>query len=1025
MNGKGSARSYVSSAFVLVGALAASCAHEERRAPHSARPPDERAARLPEIAPPQYLVADPASNGVVAVRLANGALGLVVDKARVLTGYGEPRVASEEPDRALRGAARIPTRFGGGFLFWTDAELYRADAFDGALRAIVRLPDPIADLSFSPKSLLVHTHDGERWAIALPSGERAKIDPLGVVDAEGLDDGRALAFNDQGAAFASTDGGAHWTDVTANVKSSPTRVGVVDGDVWLFESGGGAHRLESDGRLSFFDKAPAAEPVELRPRDPRWHGADPVLRTAFRVGAAVDETTAIVADGGDIVRVDVRTGELLSVDAGRLPPDASCEAVPTASDVLFACVTRAQGVPGVFGGSGGAGTAFVVAHTLSGETVVEQSFAERGAFYASDDGGLAFAGPCTGASAPGRDHGACVRQPGGTWQDVDLSALATDAGQGDVNVARWVPRADGRAVALVLDPTPGIYDPRAGVIAPVAVEARDALAQGLSFVHGVHRGKALGHAAGVVDWSWSFVASGALRGWQRQGGSIDVGEDGAVTRSPWSFELVASGPRALGKSKDGRLYQSTDHGGTWVEVASPPTGGASVELRACSSAGCDLGGFYRVGWAARPPRGDAARTKVRPPPEIRRSAAAELSCRASGPPRIKILPRTDRSPEDLGLGALRLATAPPEKEDVSYVRTPLARELPNPVHELASADADNPSLRALVSGYATEGNGDAIEVLGPDKNPRALRRTLAFVPAFDPTSTVKRGVIAMSEVIAAGRAIGMSSDEVLGEDMTDQGAVALVTPADPSAPSDLAFHTPRGVLAYVRSTERVRVVIRPPQNEGIVVSGAALPGDEAVFLEVESSGVGHVFKVAQGGISDLFDVSPTLTDTEFYPANPDAVAVGPKNEIGVLRTASGSDPASALDPALLLVPAMPPVALAPWSTLTLASDPECKRDPGWRATLQVIAPWVKISAPELHPQDGLMLARVKWSAARVCLEGLEVRLPSVDLRIREPSGAPDAQALHTWLVAKNGVFARVGIGEGTEWRQPLECALVR
>jgi hypothetical protein len=30
----------------------------------------------------------------------------------------------------------------------------------------------------------------------------------------------------------------------------------------------------------------------------------------------------------------------------------------------------------------------------------------------------------------------------------------------------------------------------------------------------------------------------------------------------------------------------------------------------------------------------------------------------------------------------------------------------------------------------------------------------------------------------------------------------------------------------------------------------------------------------------------------------------------------------------------------------------------------------------------------------------------------------------TWLVAKGSTFARIGVAEGVEWRQPLECNVV-
>src|SRR5262249_1212034 len=156
---------------------------------------------------------------------------------------------------------------------------------------IARVPDTIDTISFPPKSLLARTHNGERWAVGLPNGERAAVLPLGVADVQGLDDGRALAFNDQGAVFTSTDRGGHSTDATGQVKSSPTKVSIVAGEVWVEESNGGASRLEPDGRLSWFDKGPADTPPELRIKDPRWRGGEPPLRAAFRGGASIDDSS--------------------------------------------------------------------------------------------------------------------------------------------------------------------------------------------------------------------------------------------------------------------------------------------------------------------------------------------------------------------------------------------------------------------------------------------------------------------------------------------------------------------------------------------------------------------------------------------------------------------------------------------------------------------------------------------------------------------------------------------------------------
>jgi hypothetical protein len=977
------------------------------------------------VGPPQYVVADPSPrSNVVALPLGSGgALGLVVDKTRIVVGRGEPHVGADIPEAPLTGVRPIPSRMGGGYLFWTENDVYRADTFDAPLRPLAHFGDAIQNMSLAPKFALVRTSNGERWALGLPSGERVAMEPLGASDVEGLDDGRALAFNDSGAAFSSMDGGAHWVDVTTQIKSSPSRVAVIEDELWLFESSGGALRLEPDGQLSSFDKQPPEKPAEMRARDPRWRGAEAPLRTAFHSGASIDDSTAILVEQGDIVRVDVHTGEIAGILSGKLPPDARCEAVPTANDVLFACLSRGSQQ------AGGGPSAFVVSHTLSGDApTVEQTFQAPSQFYASDDGGLAMAGPCSGPPSNAQDHGVCVRQPGGSWQDYDVSALAGDGGAGDVNVARWIPRADGRAVALVLDPTPGIYDPRSGQLAPVEAGGREVLAQGLTPGYAKYRrhlgGGILfdaGLGAGLVDWSWSFSASGSLRGWQRHGGIVEISDEGKVTRSPYSFDLVAAGPLALGRTPEGRYYQSTDHGGTWTEVAGPPSGAAAGDLRACSTAGCDLGGFYRIGWAVRPPRVEAPLAPAKLAPAVRRTRPVEMSCRPTGPARVSTLPRTNSSPDDLGLGSNRLPVAG-DRTEVAFVRNTIPRSIVNPIHRVQSGDSDNPALRAMLTGFGTTKDGETIEVAGPNKSASSLRRTFSFVPPFDPAAPVKKAIFAMSEVLAAGRAIGMTNDEILSDDMTENGNVVPVTPADPAAAGELAFHNERGLLVRVRASERVKVAMRPAQNEGVVVSGVALSNDESAFLEVESGGVGHVFKVSASGVTDLFDLNPTATDAMFYPANPDALAVGPRGDLAVIRTGSGSDPASANDPALLLVSAMPPAALAPWSTLRLADDPACK-EPGWRATLQSIAPWIRVTTPELRAEDMPMLARVKWSDKRVCLEAFEVKLPDVSVRTTG-TGSSESIKVASWLVARGTTYARVAIADGIEWRQPLECTMV-
>ena len=1010
-----------------------------------AHPTSPRTAPSAPVGPAQYIVGDPGGGGARAAIVVplgvNGQIGVVVDKARIVTGRGEPRVAADVPEQPISGAIKIPPRFGGGFLFYSEATLYRADTFEGELHPIVKVPDTVQDVSFATKFMLVRTVAGERWALSLPSGQRVAIDPLGVADIEALDDGRAIAFTDQSTVFTSTDGGTHWTDVTTLLRSSPQKVSRIDDDIWLLESSGAAQKLEADGHLSYFDHLPTEKPPEVRPRDPKWRGQESPLREAFRGGAAIDDGTALVVSDGDLVRIDIHTGEIISTVQGKLPPEARCEAVPTSNDVLFACVAR--NYQSGFAG----GTAFVVSHTLSDEApTVEQTFNGPSQFYGSDDGGLAYNGPCVGigggvarpglvvptpATPSASLHPVCVRQPGGSWSELDASGYVGDAGTSDLNVVRWVPRGDGRAVALVSDPTPGYYDPQSSTLVAVPPEARDVVLEGYSRYprYGGKRGYYAYNGQEIVDWSWSFNGAGALRGWQRTGGIVEVGEDGKVKRSPYNFELVASGPYALGRSPKGRLFQSTDHGASWTEVAAPPSGAIGTELVSCSSAGCDLGGFYRVGWAARPPKETPEPTVAKIAPEVRRTRAVDLACRTTGAPSSKLLVRDDHSPDNLGLGVNRLPISN-EAGDVVQLKVPMPRWMNNPIHPPMSGISgdmgDNPSLRAMFSGYQTQRDADVISVMGPNKSASQLHRSVTFVTGFDPAATVKKTSIAFSEIVTAGRNAGLSREEILQDDPTESGTMVLVTPHDPNAPSDLVFQNARGLVALIRSNERVRVGWRQTQGEGTLISGVATNADDMAFLETEATGVGHVYKMGASGISDLFDVFPTSTEGMFYPPNPDALAIGPKGDLGVLRMASGSDPASDLDPAVIIQQALPVQKLAPWSSLVLADDPSCLRDPGWRATLQVVTPWIRITTPDLRVEEAPMFARVKWNDKHVCLEGIEVKLPTLQIKV-QTSGTDNNYASPTmvasWLVGRNGAFSRVSVSEGVEWRQALSCSI--
>lgn len=1010
-------RFFVPLVFACAAIMTVACVHEEGRP--SAIVSNERRAPVLPPPPSQYVFGDRAGGqSLLVLPLHGGAEGVVVENRRVIVARGESRLAADLAPEALHGVMKLPSRFGGGFLFWTDYAVYRAEVFDSALIPVTRTTDRIDSISLGPRSLLVRTSSGARWAFAMPKGERVPIAPLGVVDVVALDDGRALGFDDRGAVFTSQDGGEHWNDVTAQVRGRPSRVLIHEEELWLEDDQPSAMRLEPGGHLSWFDQVPEDASVELRPRDPRWRGSDYPLRAAIRSGVAIDESTALVVDAGDLYRIDTRTGAVVSVIPGKLPPEALCQGMAVSGDVLFACSSRMS-----------QGTAFVVSRALTSEPVIEHTFGQaRLQFFASADGGLAYTGPCSSAPPVGVPPiaSACVRMPGGTWEERDLS-LMTGIAPSDVNVARWIPRADGHVVAIVTEPQAGIYDPITGVLTPVGDELKPLLGYS-SATFGRYRipHSKLLNGSVVLDSSWSFSGS-SIRGVSSSGETFEILEDGKLKPSPFAFEsTLFSFNLGVSRSKDGRLFQSIDHGVTWNETAAPPTGMEPLGLLACSSVGCDFGAFYRLGWQLRPPHAAPPQRKAPLAPAVPRRRGVELSCHASGAVTQKILPRTESSPDDLGLGAVRLPVTN-EKNDWLYVRLPVARGiLSSWLSDGGTGDVEMaPALRLLLSGFsATTDDRDTLVVNGPTKNILSLRRGVAYVAPFDPSGRIVRTGINLSDAVAAARRAGMTADEFLSGDPTENGAPFPITPLDPNAVGDVAMVDPTGLVSLFRG-DRVRLTVRPQNPNGsgaISISAVSLPGDETAILEAEpNSAAAHVYKIGPGGVVDLFDLGG---GSDVHPANPDALAVGPKNELAIIRTPSGGEPPSDFDPAYVVLQNGPPVPLAAWSTMKLADDPACKSEPGgYRATIQAIGPWIRVTNPDLKIEEGPMIARVRWTPRRVCVEAFEVKMPRAKFTVAM-SGSNLPVTAGTWLVAKGSTFARVSTAEGIEWRQPIECSTV-
>ncbi len=1022
----------------MAGLLAA-CTHDAPPPASVSRAPEALplAPALPAEAPPQYVVGDPARpTGLTLLSLAEGESGVILEGERFALRGSSVQAARDVAESPLLSAWRVPPRLGGGFLFRANMALYASQTFEGLLRPVVAVPTGVNQVSFGPSAALVRADNGERWMIDLASGKRLPVSPPGLLDVAALDDGRAAALVEGGGLMVSSDAGAHWVDASQRLRSPARRVFVdaapdAEPALWIETQAGQSARVMAGGRVAEYDAAPPAPPPpSLRPKPSGWREEEPPLRRAIRAGAPFGDGSALVVASGDLVRVDLATGAIETLVPGRLPPDALCAGTRLADDILFTC-----GRPG--------GGAFVVSHVLDRAPVVEQTFQEAGRFVISDDGGVAFLGSCDRPSPRDRRM-ACVRTPGGTWQQYDPDAGVDAGSTPSMQIVRWIPRGDGDAIAVVsaiggVANAWGLVDGRTGQLHAWATDALTPTLQSA-----LQQGADPGNRGGgydlsrLADRSWTMTPQGTLRGWASlQGGigAIEVGVDGSVQTSPFTFDRVSgAGALALARLRDGRIWQTVDRGSSWSEVAAPSAAKPNgwLDPHACSLVGCDLAQWYRVGWAATPPVTLPPPTVAPPAPRLDRAPLPVMTCRATGEVRRSAAVRGDRSPDDLGLGASRVAVSSANGR-LDFIRLTFGRRVIGPVRDTDASDDGAP--RALVHGPSTQPGDDRLIVMGPSRDAMSLVRQVSFVPAFEPAGSVHRVPLGMPEIVAAARSAGVGLAEALRDDPIPSAAVPL-TPVDAGAADDLLVQIANGGVALLRAgpkpTARSRVGFEAGRGDDWrVVSALQLDGDAAAWLEEDASGQARVMHLGTSSVPTPVFTLDAPPSSDLYPANVDALAVGPRGELAILRTLSGSEPPSALDPAVLVMPNAVAVTLAPWSTLLPADDPACKADGGaWRVTLQAIAPWLRVTgSADLHgAEDAAMLARVRWSPARVCLEAVELRAQDTAVTSQGSSqfGSPWDQALETWVVARyaGGASAgRVVVTTGAELHQALECTL--
>ena len=382
----------------------------------------------------------------------------------------------------LLGFRSLPARLGGGYVFWSDARTYRADTFLGELRPLAQIASeggarPWLDTLVLRTDLGLLELDPRDPSPALRRTELARF-----AEAISLDGKHGIRLDAFGRAEITVDGGKTFRDLTAE---RGVRVfGFDEGDA------GRLLLLTGPGRQPTFALDPKAGLVPVTadpPNDLGWGMmsslAEDFVLPSRRVGP-YDLPGAVLTGarlpGGRVLVTREQSVRVLALTTGQalddapLPtvaePFAHCQPVTRGADVLLAC-THPHG-------------AHVLA--LPGDPSaprLEATFPEPGGFIAGLGDRFAFAGRCgslvptvadfRGAppvnegqprlfgpsepqattpedppeplDAPPADEAyVCVRASDGTW--IERRLTGPDA----THLYRFLPGDDGKVTALVL-----------------------------------------------------------------------------------------------------------------------------------------------------------------------------------------------------------------------------------------------------------------------------------------------------------------------------------------------------------------------------------------------------------------------------------------------------------------------------------------------------------------------------------------------------------------------------------------------
>ena len=952
---------------------------------------------------------------------------IVLEGARLeLAPSGQILRAAWEDDRRgsadpIVGSIAAPPDQGGGFVHWTKSRLFRSATFTGPIELVGVAVDGLRGVRPGLAGLVVITDTGPGRLVAGSPRVEPVAEP-GLLDFVAASATRAIRIDVFGRPAATFDGGRSWLDLTASVGIGVRSISAEDGEIgvetWqgrLLVGPGGALASAESARRNGTGKAfQIAWKGTRAERDDALYGYREVssFQAAVLSGAAVGDGTAFGVAQGAIARVDLATGHIVDIVPEGFEAGLACEAIRAGDDVLFACAwDRYQGRGG-----------YVLRSRGGALPVVERAFSDAGSFVADDDGALAYTGSCAlsprvydpddaGRGEPSPEPRLrpilCVRRaprhPGDAAEWVER-AVEIPLGAA---LAAWIPRRDGGAAALIV-PGAALPDPvgssRARDEGGVRVIRVDREVLGFRWSSASWSMSGLNRAR-ILDRSFHARADGSIDAWMapaRDGGlpvwlAVTVAADGTTSAHPLPPDLGAmqvTGAFGVAISRRGELFETLDHGGTWRAAGASPLPPEAASTGGCSALGCVLGAVVRVGWGAAAGLTVSRASEPTPSPApAAASTSPRITCAPIGAPRPEVPP----APLPIALRQI-MTTSWGDTLELGRERTTPETTPP------AGLNAPPLAPAALV-----------VAPPGPPRRGAAARadqrtHTLIFRTPLAPFAAPTRLDVGAPGFTAQRRSqvtplLGVSGEIALlfaGETMEllIAGNHAVAAPA----------FEPRRYAGY---------------SDGGGAPGLALGGGRSLLLGESRRRL---------TLEDHHDPAPPPlflgSDRDALRRRPMTLGRRDDGAMGVLifdGAAPGSVGVAPIDPAGGGVLAL--VSLAPWSTLTPASDPRCKEaDPTAYRALVVLDPssWLTLD-PRALPDVVLAkkaLAQVRWGRSRVCLAALDAGVS--DAR-RRGDGARTTRLVVRWdgqRAARGGAeLAANGALRAADLRQDLRCEI--